>query len=156
MSGQNFEGDLLLIDTPDGGDIAIENGLIFDDPAFNTAVYLSLFGGNKEDSGKVKNCKTWWGNTLGGIAENEKLVSRFQSIIAGLPMTTKNIVEAETAASLDLKWIIDEGIGEKITVSGNASGHNTFTLRVAVQLDGENRYKNDFSLLWKAGVHGGI
>jgi hypothetical protein len=52
---QTFEGDLLLEDTPDGGDIRIENNLFVSDRSFNTAVYLSLFGGNKDDNGKVKN-----------------------------------------------------------------------------------------------------
>jgi len=88
MNTRAFEGDLLLIDTPDGGDLVIENDAILGDPAIATAVYLSLCGGNKEDNGKVKNSDTWWGNTLDGVAENEKIVSRFQSVITGMPMST--------------------------------------------------------------------
>jgi hypothetical protein len=83
---QDFEGDLLLEDTPDGGDIRIEDGLFISDRSFRTVVYLSLFGGNKEDNGRVRNRKTWWGNTLRGISENQKLTSRFQALIHGLPM----------------------------------------------------------------------
>jgi phage gp46-like protein len=153
---QTFEGDLLLEDTPDGGDIRIENDLFASDRSFNTAVYLSLFGGNKDDNGKVKNNKTWWGNTLEGTAENEKLVSRFQAIISGLPMTTKNIQEAESAARLDLKWIIDEGIAEKITVSGRALSRIKFALYVDIQAGGNSIYEHTFSLFWKAGIYGGV
>jgi phage gp46-like protein len=153
---QNFEGDLLLEDTPDGGDIRIEDGLFVNDRSFNTAVYLSLFGGNEDDNGKVKNMKTWWGNTLGGVSENEKLVSRFQSVISGLPMTAKNIQDTENAAELDLKWVIDEGIADKIVVSGRAVTHNRFSLSVDIQNRGESIYKNTFPLFWKAGVYGGI
>ena len=151
---QNFEGDLLLYDTPDGGDIQIENDLFISDRSFDTAVYLSLFGGNKDDNGKVKNNKTWWGNTLAGINENEKIVSRFQAIIAGLPMTTKTIGEAESAAALDLQWVIDEGVAEKINVSGRAVGHNKFSIRVEIQAGGKSIYDNAFSLFWKVGVYG--
>jgi phage gp46-like protein len=151
---QNFEGDLLLFETVDGGEIKIENDLFASDRSFNTAVYLSLFGGNADDNGKVKNNKTWWANTLAGTPENEKLVSRFQAIIAGLPMTTKNILEAETAASLDLQWLVDEGIAEKINVSGAAAGHNKFSLRVELQAHGKSIYENTFSLFWKVGVYG--
>jgi phage gp46-like protein len=153
---QNFEGDLLLTETPDGGEVAIENGLFVCDRSFNTAVYLSLFGGNKDDNGKVKNSKTWWGNTLPGTAENEKLVSRFQAVISGLPMTIKNIQEAESAASLDLKWIADEGIAEKITVSGRAVTRNKFSLFVDIQSGAKSIYKNTFSLFWKAGIYGNL
>jgi phage gp46-like protein len=151
---QVFEGDLLLEDTPDGGDIRIENNLFASDRSFNTAVYLSLFGGNKDDNGKVKNNKTWWGNTLEGTAENEKLVSRFQAVIFGLPMTTKNIQEAESAAKLDLKWIIDEGIAEKIIVSGRALSRAKFALYADIQAGGNSIYEHTFALFWKAGIYG--
>jgi phage gp46-like protein len=151
---QYFAGDLLLEDTPDGGEIRIENDLFVNDRSFNTAVYLSLFGGNQDDNGKVKNNKTWWGNTLDGISENEKIVSRFQAIIFALPMTTKNIQAAETAAKIDLQWIVDEGIADKIIISGSAVSHNKFYLSVEIQLNGKSIYQNAFSLLWKAGVYG--
>ena len=80
---ETFEGDLLLVDSPDFGEIVIEDGFILSDKAFNTAVYLSLFGGNKDDNGKIKTKKTWWGNTLSGISKNEKMISRFQAVIFG-------------------------------------------------------------------------
>jgi phage gp46-like protein len=154
MNLQDFEGDLLLTDTRDGGDVLIAEGLFQSDRSFDTAVYLSLFGGNKSDSGKVKNNKTWWGNTLRGTSENEKLVSRFQNVIFGLPMTTKNILEAEDAAELDLKWIIDEGLADKIEAVGRAITHNRFTLRVNIEAGGKYIYAHTFALFWEAGVYG--
>jgi phage gp46-like protein len=151
---QIFEGDLFLEDTPDGGEIRIENDLFVSDRSFNTAVYLSLFGGNKDDNGKVKNNKTWWGNTLGGTAENEKLVSRFQAIIFGLPMTTKNIQDAETAARLDLKWLVDEGAADKIITAGRAAGRDRFALTVQIRSGGKSIYENTFPLFWRSGLYG--
>jgi phage gp46-like protein len=153
---QNFQGDLLLEDTPDGGDISIGDGLFVNDRSFNTAVYVSLFGGNKDDTGKVKNNKTWWGNTLPETSDTEKLISRFQSIILGLPMTTKNIQDAETAAMLDLAWIIEEGIADEILVDGHAGNSNKFFLRVNIRTVGKSVYDNTFSLFWKIGIYGGV
>jgi phage gp46-like protein len=150
---QNFEGDLLLEDTPDGGEISIENNLFVSDRSFKTAVYLSLFGGNKDDNGKVKNKFTWWGNTLPGVTESEKLISRFQAVIFGLPMTTKNIQSAENAANLDLKWVISDGIADDVIVSGRAVTRNQFALTVNIQSKGNSIYKNTFLLLWQAGVY---
>jgi phage gp46-like protein len=152
---QDFEGDLLLIDSSDGGDIQIEDGLFVPDCAFGTAVYLSLFGGNAEDAGKVKNSKEWWGNTIDSVSV-EKITSRFQAIIAGLPMTTKHIQEAEIAAGLDLAWIKDEGVADEITIDGRAGQSNRFYLQVDIKASGKSIYDNTFSVFWKAGVYGGF
>jgi len=150
MSLQTFEGDLLLQDTPDGGDIRIEKGLIASDQTFSTAVYLSLFGGNKEDNGRVKNRKTWWGNTLRGVNENRRLVSRFQAVIFGLPMTTRNILDAEEAARLDLDWIITGKIADEVLTNGRAVSRNRFSLTVQINANGETVYDNAFALFWRS------
>ena len=137
-------------DTPDGGDILIKEGFIISDKTFGTAVYLSLFGGNKEDNGRVRNRKTWWGNTLRGVSENRRLVSRLQAIIFGLPMTTKNILDAEEAARLDLGWIITEKIAGEITVSGRAVSRNRFSLAVQINANGDTIYNNAFAIFWRS------
>ena len=156
MSLQVFEGDLLLHDTLDGGDITINNGFIASDRTFNTAIYLSLFGGNQEDNGRVRNRKTWWGNTLRGVNENQKLVSRFQAIIFGLPISTKNILEAEEAAKLDLAWLIAEGLADEIIADGIAAGHNRLNLKIQLKAGGEIIYTHTFLIPWGAGKHGTI
>ena len=150
MNLQTFEGDLVLHDTPDGGDIRIEKGLIASDQTFGTAVYLSLFGGNKEDNGRVKNRKTWWGNMLRGVNENRRLVSRFQAIIFGLPMTTRNILDAEEAARLDLAWIITEKIADEILANGRAVSRNRFSLTIQINANGDTIYDNAFAVFWRS------
>jgi len=150
MSLQTFEGDLLLHDTPDGGDIRIEKGLIVNDQTFGTAVYLSLFGGNKDDNGRVENRRTWWGNTLRGVNENQRLVSRFQAIIFGLPMTTRNILDAEEAARLDLGWIITGKIADEILANGRAVSRNRFSLTIQINASGETIYSNAFAVFWRS------
>jgi phage gp46-like protein len=149
MNLQIFEGDLLDRNDVDGGDFVLENGLFVSDVGFNNAVKYSLLGGNKEDSGKIVNNKTWWGNLVDDINENEKLVSRFQNIITGLPMSVKNIREAETAAKLDLQWFKDEGIVDKINISGMATGKNNFVLNVEMLKEGSAVFKNRYALLWE-------
>jgi phage gp46-like protein len=153
---QEFQGDLLLVSTPDGGEVEIKDGHFVSDQAFNTAVYLSLFGGNKDDPGTVKNNKTWWGNLLPAASDSEKMVSRFQAFITAQPMSTKNILAACNNAELDLAWIKDEGIADRITVSGQAGRGNRFNLTVSIEADGESIYDNTFVLFWKVGIYGGI
>jgi phage gp46-like protein len=144
----DFEGDILLVDSPDGGEIVIENGLIKNDKQFTTAVYLSLFGGNLDDPGKTKSKRSWWGNIF-AMAESEKIRSRFQFIINGYPMTVKYIREAETAALLDLEWMKKEKIADEINVTGRSIDKDTFELYLEILADQELLYKNTFSLQWE-------
>jgi phage gp46-like protein len=154
MSGlNNFEGDILIYETLDGGDVKIENGFFVSDEQFSSAVYLSLFGGNKTDNGKVKNKNEWWGNMLESVTKNEKMVSRLQAIINGLPMTVKNIREAETAAQLDLQWFKDEKIADEIIVNGRATGKIEFELSIEILKDKNTIFENTYALQW--GVNNG-
>jgi phage gp46-like protein len=154
MNGlQNFEGDLLLYETVDDGELAIENGLFVSDRQFSSAVYLSLLGGNQDDPGKVENNKTWWGNHLDSIAKNEKIVSRFQAIITGLTMTVKNIREAEAAAELDLQWFKDEKIADEITATIKSTGKHEFNLIIEILKDVITVFENTYFLQW--GVNNG-
>jgi phage gp46-like protein len=153
---REFTGDLLLIETPDGGDCVLRDGLLSADRTFGTAFYLSLFGGNKADSGKVKNKHTWWGNMLAGVTEKEKIISRFQNFITGTTMTVKNIKNAEEAARQDLKWAVDEGIVDKINITGRTEGKNRFRLYIQALKAEELVYESNYGVLWGAGINGGI
>jgi phage gp46-like protein len=145
-----FEGDNFLFETVDGGELAIENGLFVSDTRFSSAVYLSLFGGNQDDPGKVKTNKSWWGNCLDSATKNEKMVSRFQAILTGLPMTVKNIREAEAAAELDLQWFKDEKIANEITATIISTGKNEFNLTIEILKDMKDIFNDTYSLQWGA------
>jgi phage gp46-like protein len=150
MSLQDFEGDVLLVETPDGGDFIIQDGLIMADTNYSTAIYLSLFGGDKDDSGVVKTNKTWWGNTLRGMKKNEKLISRFQYIIRSMPLTVKNIKNAEAAAVLDLAWMVEEGLADKVEASGSTKGKNRFHLEINLIKSGTSIFDYSFNTIWGA------
>lgn len=150
----DFEGDVLLIETPDGGDVVVEDGLIKPCKDFSSAVYLSLFGGNKTDDGKVKNSRTWWGNVLEDLSEDEKMISRFQAVVLGMPLSVKNMREAERAASLDLNWFIEKKIADEIKASGRIKERNNFLLSVEIKKEGKTLYDEEFALLWQGGLNG--
>jgi phage gp46-like protein len=148
MNLKNFEGDILLIETPDGGDFVMQDGVIVADNNYSTAIYLSLFGGNKDDNGVVKTNKTWWGNTLKGTAKNEKLISRFQNIIRSRPLTVKNIKDAETAAVLDLSWMVDEGLADKVEAIGSTEGKNRLFVEIHLIKSGGSIFNYNFETIW--------
>lgn len=151
----DFEGDVLFTDSPDGGQIAIEDGLVKCDRSFSTAVYLSLFGGNKEDDGKVENTKGWWGNYTEGALPEERLTSRFQTF-ATKPLSSANIRLAERAAVADLSWLKDDGIADEVDASGiiDAVHHAVFT--ITVKKGGETVLKTKYGIQWEAGIKNGV
>ena len=153
MSKTDFKGDVLIHSTNDGGEIDVEDGLILDCNTFSTAVYISLFGGNKDDdAGRSK--ETWWGNLIPGTVENERVVSHFQAVICGLPLTSGNLKKAQTAAELDLKWLKDEGIADSVTVTLKAEDVKRVCASVEITKDGTSLFESSYYFEWEGARNG--
>lgn len=151
---EEFGGDVYLYDTQDGSEIEIKNGLVMADEGFRTAVYLSLFGGNSDDTGEVINNETWWGNCLDNLSENEKLIGRFDAYVKSVPMTSRNIVVAEEKAKQDLQWIIDDGIADSVEVEITSGEKNKINLSVKIGKAGEILEAGNYSLQWESMKNG--
>lgn len=111
-------GDVLIINNPEepGGvefGIEIVNGTMIMTGDFDTAVKLSLWGGNEQDDGSAESAEGWWGNLL----ENEeqfKMVSRTQHLLRSLPLTSASLRQIEEAVAADLGWFLTSGIASSI------------------------------------------
>ena len=147
---EELGGDVLIFDSIDGADISVINGLVTMDNGFNSAVYLSLFGGDEDDTGEVVNNNTWWGNKLQNMSENEKLVSRFQAFIKSVPLTSKNILLAEEKVEQDLQWMVDDGIADSIESVISVVGKKEINLTITVSKYGEVIEAGNYSLQWGA------
>ena len=125
------EGDVLLYQTNDDGDISVTGGIIEMSGGLGTAAYLSLFGGNEDDDGLPNNDKTWWGN----IVETEKsytYISETQHLLESLPITSNNLLRVEEAAERDLSWFKDEGVATKVEVNASILGLNMIKLVISI------------------------
>ena len=147
----NFEGDVLLNSTLDGGDLVIENDFIVGTGGFETAAYLSLFGGNKKDNGteSTKN-ESWWGNQLDENEPDKKLISRTQNIMLSYEATPSNLLKVEQAANLDLAWFKNQGIADTIEVVGSLPSRNRLELSIEILKNGELLADFKFIENWKA------
>lgn len=142
------QGDVLIFQTIDGGEINIEGGVTQLTGGFETAFYLSLFGGNEDDDGSEGNVKNWWGN----LVEEDPILhyrSRTQNILRGLPMTSGNLIRIEDAANLDLKWMLDIGAVEQITVSASITSERKLKIEIEHVANGEN-ITTVFLINWQA------
>ena len=107
------QGDVLLCQTNDDGEIEVIDGIVTMTGTFSTAAYLSLFGGNEDDNGLSSSVKTWWGN----LSENEpsrRYVSETQNLLQSIPATANNLLRIEDAVKRDLNWFLTENIASYV------------------------------------------
>lgn len=144
------QGDVLLYQTVDGGDLNISGGLVEMTGTFDTAAYISLFGGNYEDAGGSDRTLQWWGN----ISETnavKRQISETQHLLESIPLTTGNLKRVEDAARRDLAWFISEGIASAVVVVGSIPALNTIQLDISITAEGN---VNSFTFVenWEASI----
>jgi phage gp46-like protein len=66
-------------------------------------------------------------------------------------MTVKNIKEAETAARLDLQWIINERIADEIFIYSQAVAKNRLNIMVEIMKDTRTIFENTYFFQWGTG-----
>ena len=144
------QGDVLLVQANDDGEITITGGVAEMTGDFSTAAYLSLFGGNEDDDGISDNGKTYWGNYL-EIDPVFKYVSKTQNLLQSLPAVSANLLRIEDAAKSDLEWFLTKKIASSLTVSATIPELNKVEITIAIEAQGEESTFS-FTENWKAGV----
>lgn len=123
--------DVLLRQSNDGGEITIQGGLLLMSEGLETAVYLSLFGGNEEDPGEAELALQWWGNLL--EAEPERAYrSETQFLLRALPAIPINLRRIEQAAARDLQWLLDTETAQSVAVEATIPTVNRVRLGLEI------------------------
>lgn len=147
---QPQQGDVHLFNTPDGGDINVELGVVEMGGGLETAVYLSLFGGNEEDSTREGDDRTYWGNRM----ETEtqfRLRSQTQYELARLPAVPYNLRRIEDAARRDLAWMLDAEAATAIEITASIPALNRVKLVITIEASGETS-EIAFTENWQAAA----
>ena len=132
----DFQGDVLLTSTDDGGEIIETNGIIEATAGFETAAFISLFGGNKNDDGtESTKPQAWWGNLTDPDNPERWMTSRTQNILTGFPATPGNLNKIIEAANLDLAWFKSEKIADTIEISASIPARNKLQLDIIILKD---------------------
>lgn len=144
------QGDVLLFQSNDEGEINVGAGLIEMSGGLRTAAYLSLFGGNSDDNGQPDNELTWWGN-IDETDPARQYRSETQYLIESLPATSGNLKRIEQAASRDLNWFLTSGAATSVTAV--ASIPDIKKLRLIININAEG-IEQSFEFLenWKAEI----
>lgn len=128
------QGDVLLYQTVDDGNISIEGGVVALSGGLQTAAYLSLFGGNEQDDGRKESSAQWWGN-LGEPVEKQQR-SETQFLIASIPAAPVNLRRVEDAARRDLSWLVSSKAASRVTAEASMPRVNTVSVLVTIEADG--------------------
>ncbi len=132
------QGDVLLFQTPDGGNVIIEqNQDVQLTGGFETDFFLSLFGGNEDDDLSPNNKKSWWANLL----EDDpafQFRSRTQNLLINLPLVSGNLRKIEDAVKRDLQSYIDIGAVDTVETTVSITGPRRVKIIIDVEADGNN------------------
>lgn len=143
------QGDVLLRQINDDGEIEVVNGVTTMSGGLGTAAYLSLFGGNEDDDGRKDSPKTWWGNLL-EVDPAKKYVSETQHLLQSIPVISANLRKIEDAAKKDLDWFLASKVASSVTVLATIPGLNKIKIKVDIEARGEES-TFEFTENWKAG-----
>ncbi len=132
------QGDILLFQTGDGGNITIErNSDVKLTGGFETDFFLSLFGGNEDDDGSPNSKKSWWANLL----EDDpafQFRSRTQNLLINLPLVSGNLRKIEDAVKFDLKSYVDLGAITDLAVAVSITGPRRVKIVITALADGQS------------------
>lgn len=130
----------------DGGETVWLNGEPVTADGLETAGYLSMFGGNEQDSGLTDGeALQWWANFEEPVA-NRRQRSQVQSLLRGLPATPANLGRVEDAAKADLAWMVSE-LSASVTAEASMPALNKVGLHVEITI-GNTTYPFDFAAHW--------
>ena len=134
----SYSGDLLLgLNIDNDWDINFENGQPSMTDGFETAVLGACFG--EPD---------FWQNDLTNDP-SEKYISEFPAIVAAGRVNSETLKNGISALRKALKWFIDIGAAESVTVDGGVL--NVYALYWTVEIfKGENVGR--FQINWEKGV----
>src|SRR5690348_13884751 len=120
--------DVRLFQTDDGGEISCVAGQLELDEGLATAVYLSCFGGNDDDSGlDGDKLRQWWGN----FDETDPALqyrSQLQFLLNTLPLIPINMRRFESAAVADLIWMTDSKLASFVGATATMPALNTIKI----------------------------
>lgn len=145
MDFQN--GDVKLIITKEGFDIDLKNNFIEMTSGFESAIFLSIFGGNEEDDySEATKEKQFWGNRL----NDNQYRSRTLKFINGSYANAQNLQLLEQNILLDLNWFIEENIADTLEVDCSIPNFNELKIDIRLLRDSKLLANSNYKLNWKA------
>jgi len=121
MPMDQFDGDPLIYDIGDGGDLSFSGGQPVMSSGIENAAYLSLF----VDA-------NWWGNDIDPANPGATGSYHFLKLISNAKLTPSILTDTEAAAKADLAWMITDGVAKSVDVSCSITGTVSMGIEITV------------------------
>lgn len=105
-------------------DIIVSNGLVATDAGIATAINISLFGANIDNT-------AWWGNELDDNVSNN-LTNEFLQL-QGKTLISANLPIFEESINKNLAWITVDSIASGYTVECSITNINTLQINIVIE-----------------------
>lgn len=142
--------DVKLIQSLDDGEIIVEAGVVELSSGLETAVYISLFGGDERDDGSQDNNSKWWGNLLDDDTAFH-CTSKTQNLLRSLAPIPANLRRIEQSVEIDLKWLLEKKVASSVDVSASFSGLGRIKITISVKAEGDEQ-RFEFTENWRATI----
>ncbi len=129
----NYNGDVKLYPTEDGGQITLKNGQPYMDDGLETAAYISLFSGG---------C---WGNAIS--ERDEKFESKLETLFTRT-LTNQARLDAEEYALQALAWMKRQGIAKEIEVEASIPRTGMLGLLITITQPGSTITELKYQINW--------
>lgn len=105
-------------------DITVSNGLVATDTGIATAINISLFGANIDNT-------AWWGNELDDNVSNN-LTNEFLQL-QGKTLISANLPIFQESIKKNLSWIAADSIASGYTVECSITDINTLQINIVIE-----------------------
>lgn len=105
-------------------DITVSNGLVATDTGIATAINISLFGANIDNT-------AWWGNELDDNVTNN-LTNEFLQL-QGKTLISANLPIFQESIKKNLAWITADSIASGYTVECSITDINTLQINIVIE-----------------------
>lgn len=122
--------EILITDHGDGGEFTLDGGDLKQDGTFLSALYLSLFNGD----------------AFYNIYSDYPTDRQFEDALS-LPVTIQNLQTVETLANNALKWMLDQGVADNISV--NAYGDRDERINVEITITEPDGTTGQYDITWQ-------
>jgi len=130
-----FDGDVRMIMTEDGADIAFTGGQPEMDGGLSTAVLISLWS-----------LSGWWGNQI--MDQDQAFGCELETAMSGT-LTVQAMLDAEEAARKALAWLVEQGIAARVTVEGSIPRADVLVLTITIAEPAGGAASLRYSLNWR-------
>jgi phage gp46-like protein len=139
----------LTLDSTGQFDLSIENGNLAKVSGFDTALTVSLFTDARANEAQVylpENRRGWVGNTVNEVQGRQ--LGGLLWLIDQRKLTQDTLNKSIDYAKKSLNWIIEDGIADNITVTGEIIPQRGIQLKINIHID-KGTTETHFVRLWE-------